>query len=222
MASQSRLPPKKDVALALLEQSTVFVHLDPRSDDVRVPVGFKRQPQLVLQIGYNMAPPIPDLEVRDDGISCTLSFNRSPHFCWIPWAAVFALYDSKQRGMVWPDDVPREVTAQAAPSRAESKPTLRAVPAKEDPGVAAEVSAEADAASEPPKAEKPKKKRAKKAPAAKEDTREARKPARPLGSRASAAEAKAPARGTATAAGTAASGADKRRRALPPYLRVIK
>ena len=217
MASQSRLPPKKDVALALLEQSTVFVHLDPRSDDVRVPAGFKKQAQLVLQIGYNMVPPIPDLELGDDGIQCTLSFSKVAHRCWIPWDAVFALYDYSQRGMVWPDDVPLEIT-QA--TRTESKPTLRAVPNKV--GEAAVESLPTAAASEPTKDEKPKKKRARKPPA-KDETRDGRKPARPMASRATPAEAKAPARGSATATGgTQAAGADKRRRALPPYLRVIK
>ena len=54
----TRLPPKKDVALALLEQATVLVHLDPRGEQVQVPAWFKRQPQLVLQIGLNMPKPI--------------------------------------------------------------------------------------------------------------------------------------------------------------------
>ena len=62
----TRLPRKKDVALELLEHATVFVHLDPRAEAVRVPPWFKRQPQLVLQVGLNMAVPIPDLEVDDE------------------------------------------------------------------------------------------------------------------------------------------------------------
>jgi len=114
------LPPKKDVALALLEQSTVFVHLDPRAQDVVVPAWFKKQPQLVLQIGLNMPVPIPDLQLDDDCVSCTLSFNRSPFFCRIPWKAVYALIGEDRRGMVWPNDVPREVAVQAqAQARAE-------------------------------------------------------------------------------------------------------
>ena len=68
MAAPTRLPPKKDVALALLEQSTVYVHLDPRSEGVRVPDWFKKQPQLVLQIGLNMPVPIQDLDVGDEAV----------------------------------------------------------------------------------------------------------------------------------------------------------
>ena len=113
MAPTTRLPPKKDVALALLEQASMYVHLDPRGEAVQVPLWFKKQPQLVLQVGLNMAVPIPDLHVDEQGLSCTLSFNRAPHFCLIPWASVFALVGANGQAMVWAEDVPAEVAAQA-------------------------------------------------------------------------------------------------------------
>jgi stringent starvation protein B len=113
------LPPKKEVALALLERGSVHVHLDPRAGGVVVPAWFKRQPQLVLQVGLNMPVPIPDLRVDADGMSCTLSFNRSPFFCIVPWSAVFAMVGDDSRGMVWPDDVPPEVATQARGREAE-------------------------------------------------------------------------------------------------------
>ncbi len=109
----STLPPKKEVMLAFLEKTSVFIHLDPRHAEVVVPPWFKKQAQLALQVGLNMPVPIRDLSVDDECVSCTLSFNRSPFFCWIPWAAIFALVGEDQRGMVWPDDVPPEVAAQA-------------------------------------------------------------------------------------------------------------
>jgi stringent starvation protein B len=134
------LPPKKEVALALLQSSTVFIHLDPRVDDVQVPPWFRKQPQLVLQIGLNMPVPIPDLDLDDEQVSCTLSFNRSPFFCRIPWKAVFALIGEDRRGMVWPNDVPAEVAVQVqgqvrekqARAAAAERPHLRAVPATAD------------------------------------------------------------------------------------------
>ena len=58
------LPPKKEVALALLERQSVSVHLDPRATGVVVPAWFKRQPQLVLQVGLNMPVPIPLAAIR--------------------------------------------------------------------------------------------------------------------------------------------------------------
>ncbi|HYP76222.1 MAG TPA: ClpXP protease specificity-enhancing factor SspB [Polyangiaceae bacterium] len=122
MAPTARLPPKKDVALALLEQASMYIHLDPRVSSVQVPQSFKNQPQLVLQVGLNMAVAIPDLHVDDQGLSCTLSFNRTPFFCMIPWPAVFALVGENGQAMVWAEDVPAEVAAQAQAQKAPEKP----------------------------------------------------------------------------------------------------
>jgi stringent starvation protein B len=108
-------PPKKEVALALLERGHVSIHLDPRSAGVVVPAWFKRQPQLVLQVGYNMPVNIPDLRIDESGMSCTLSFNRSPFFCIVPWSSVYAMVGDDGRGMVWPEDVPPEVALQGRP-----------------------------------------------------------------------------------------------------------
>jgi stringent starvation protein B len=125
------LPRKKAVALDLLERTSVFVHLDPRRPGVIVPPGFMKQPQLVLQIGLNMAIAIPDLDVNEEGISCTLSFNKRPHFCSLPWSAVYALIGEQGGGMVWPEDVPPEVVSQqqsaAKKETRQRRPGLRAV-----------------------------------------------------------------------------------------------
>jgi stringent starvation protein B len=125
------LPRKQAIALDLLERTSVFVHLDPRRPGVIVPQGFRKQPQLVLQIGLNMAIQIPDLDVGDDGISCTLSFNKRPHFCSLPWSSIYALIGEQGGGMVWPEDVPPEVVSQqrsvAKKDVRPRKPGLRAV-----------------------------------------------------------------------------------------------
>jgi stringent starvation protein B len=107
-----KLPPKKEVAIALLEGPSMFVHLDPRRDGVKIPPRFRDKPQLVLQIGLNMFVPIPDLKVDDEGITCTLSFDRAPFWCCMPWSAIYALVGEDGRGMMWPNDIPPEVVAQ--------------------------------------------------------------------------------------------------------------
>jgi hypothetical protein len=132
---QPQPPPKRDVALALLQESSMFIHLDPRREEVVVPKWFTGQPQLVLQVGLNMAIPIPDLKVDDEGISCTLSFNRAPFWCRIPWSAVYALVGEDGRGGVWAVDVPPEIQQQkqAAPKPAparKGRPKLTAVGSK--------------------------------------------------------------------------------------------
>jgi stringent starvation protein B len=154
MTKPPPLPPKRDVALELLEGPSLFVHLDPRREGVTVPERFRKQSQLVLQLGLNMAVRIADLEVTEEGITGTLSFNRTPQWCVVPWSAVFALVGEDGRGMVWPEDVPPELAAAGprpklqavGPSKAtKKKPRKRR--AKPRPVEAEEV-AEADAADE--------------------------------------------------------------------------
>ncbi len=126
--TERRRPSKKDVMLDLLARSGVFVYLDPRREGVVIPAGFKKQPELMLQIGLNMAVAIRDLEVDDEGITCTLSFNRSPFWCRMPWHAVFALVsDEDRRGAVWAEDAPRESKMSNAPQIEPPRPRLRAV-----------------------------------------------------------------------------------------------
>lgn len=207
---KSRLPPKKDVALALLESSSVFVHLDPRADGVTVPPWFKKQPQLVLQIGLNMPVPIPDLSLDGDGVSCTLSFNRSPQFCNVPWKAIYALVGEDGRGMVWPDDVPPEVAAQTRVVAAEgSKPKrkkkahLRAV---DDQGGIPSKSDEAPS-SEPGEAS---------------DLPSADEAPDPHAPRAIESKAGAPPSNSVTTSDDDGESAPSSKKKLPPYLRVVK
>jgi hypothetical protein len=122
-------PPKKDVARALLLRGSVFVYLDPRASGVRVPPWLAEQPQLVLQVGLDLPLPIPDLRVDDTGVYGTLSFNRSPFTCTVPWSSVFGLVGDDGMGMVWPDDMPAEIAAEVeeAEARAKRGPKLRAI-----------------------------------------------------------------------------------------------
>lgn len=120
------LPPKKDVLDELLARGSARIFLDPRKPGVVVPRSFGNQAELVLRVGYSLKPAIVDLVVDSDGVSCTLSFNRTPCWCKLPWSAVFAVVsDVGSRGVVWPDDVPVESQLlKVTPS----KPKLAAVP----------------------------------------------------------------------------------------------
>jgi hypothetical protein len=88
-----------------------------------VPPHLTRQPQIVLEIGLDMPLPILDLRVDDWGVLGTLSFNRSPFTCCVPWEAVFAVVGKDGMGMVWPDSLPPEVAAEVrrAARRAEAE-----------------------------------------------------------------------------------------------------
>jgi stringent starvation protein B len=108
----TELPAKHLVAEALLDDGGLFVHFDPRVPGVVAPARFKAQPQLVFQFGRGLTIPIPDLLVDVEGISGTLSFQRTPHACFVPWDAVFALVGDDGRGMVFPDSMPGEIRAE--------------------------------------------------------------------------------------------------------------
>jgi stringent starvation protein B len=204
------LPPKKEVALALLERSSVYVHLDPRHGPVVVPACFKKQPQLVLQVGLNMPVPIKDLQVDDDAMSCTLSFSRSPFFCVVQWSSVFAIIGCDDgRGMVWPDDVPAEVARQTdsrepgLPARDGAKP-LPLAPLVQSPA-------------EAPKAKRPRKRPAlAAAPDAEAREGSTGAPSRPAkgGGQSRPAVAPTPI--------VRSPSPPRRKRELPPYLRVVK
>jgi stringent starvation protein B len=111
-------PGKLEVAKALLERSSVFVYVEPRKDGVVVPIGFKRDPKLVLQVGPSLADPTLDLAFGDEDMTCTLNFAQKPFACVVPWTAVFALTDESGQGIVWDEDVPRELVEAQAQARA--------------------------------------------------------------------------------------------------------
>jgi stringent starvation protein B len=190
------LPSKKDVALAFLERSTVRVFLDPRKEGVVVPPWFKTQAQLLLDIGLNTAISIPDLHLDDEAMSCTLSFNRSPFYCVLPWSAVFALVGDDDHSVVWPDDVPAEVQLESKPA---PKPAMAIVPEPKP----------ASSRASGPKAV-PSPKNAKKASVATQASSGAKK------------NEKKPVLAALPAAKKEVPAAPKSKRELPSYLRVIK
>jgi stringent starvation protein B len=225
--SSHPLPPKKEVALALLERCSdrgIFVHLDPRQATAVVPPWFKKQPQLVLQIGLNMPVPIPDLRLDEEGLSCTLSFNRSPFFCSVPWASVFAMVGEDGRGMVWPDDVPAEVPLSRQGQQA---PQAGPSPMHAVEGAKKEGKAEKDVKGE---RAAPKPKRVRKRPPLTAvpdgDAAAAKKAKAPRAIRGEPAQAPAPRPVAAPVQVPQRSPATRasrgRKRELPPYLRVVK
>jgi stringent starvation protein B len=120
----SLLPPKREVVLSFLGRGTLRVFVDARKAGVTVPRGLSQQAELVLRVGYALNPPIPDLDIGSDAIGCTLSFNRVPAWCRLPYEAIYAIVsDSDGRGVVWPDDVPIESQIlQSAAPRPSSRP----------------------------------------------------------------------------------------------------
>jgi stringent starvation protein B len=188
---------KRDVLRFLLDQSqTVRITLDARYAGVVLPARFLSAPQLMLEIGRNMIPAIPDLDIEGDAVRCTLSFAKQPFHCTMPWGAIWSLVGKRDgRGYHWVEDMPAEMVAiPQAPPPPRMPVSLRALPA--------EPVAEPPAAVEAPAPEAPSATAAAAEP-------EAPAPAPAEASPAPRDEPEAPAEG-------------KKKRALPSYLRVVK
>jgi stringent starvation protein B len=108
----SFLPPKRDVVEKLLEDGPVLLHLDARHASVDVPDQHRADPRLILRIGWDLSPPIPDLTFDEHGVRATLTFRGRPFTCKIPWDAIYAVVAEDGRGLVWPEHVPPDVAEQ--------------------------------------------------------------------------------------------------------------
>ena len=64
----------------------VFVVVNTQARGVRMPEGL--DPVVTVQIGNELAVPIPDIQLDERGLTMTLSFNRANHPCYMPWASI--------------------------------------------------------------------------------------------------------------------------------------
>jgi hypothetical protein len=99
---------------ALLKtRNSVFIHLNPAISDGRLslPQHLRKQAQIVLQVGFNMPIPIPDLRADETGVYGTLSFKGVPFTCQVPWEAIFALVGDDAKGKVWSEDMPEQIAS---------------------------------------------------------------------------------------------------------------
>ena len=107
-----RVPGKKDVLLAFLQRGVAMVHLDARRPGVSVPVQYRDEAHLRLNLSYRYG--IPDMVIGDEQVRATLSFGGYPFYCIVPWEAVFGVTShASGDGQVWPQDLPVEVANSA-------------------------------------------------------------------------------------------------------------
>jgi stringent starvation protein B len=123
-------PPKQQAFLALLKEGSTSLHLDARRPGVVVPDAFRQEAHLMLQYGYDLAISIPDLEVDEYGVRATLSFSRTPHLTVIPWTAVYAIASVDGRGVLYPEDVPGDVSVMAGAEPGEAAQAAEPVSAE--------------------------------------------------------------------------------------------
>jgi len=105
----------------LAEEDYVLLVINPLAEGVKLPPALIEAGQPVpLNIGFRMAVNVPDLEISDLGVSGTLSFNRTPHPCMLPWGAVMQISVGDEH-LVWvvpigaQGDTSNEADADEAP-----------------------------------------------------------------------------------------------------------
>ncbi len=91
------------------------------------------KPHLALDLGLNLPVPIADLVIDDRGWRATLSFNRRPCWCDVPWSAVFALSTTDGNTVVWHADVPTDIETQAPTQASKAAPARAAVAKPSEP-----------------------------------------------------------------------------------------
>ena len=106
---------KREYFEARLRAGSGFLHLDARRPGVIVPDAFSQDPHLVLQYGYTLKIPIPDLAVTEWGVRATLSFQRAPFLTAVPWPAVYAIHGDDGEGYVWREDMPGDLERASKP-----------------------------------------------------------------------------------------------------------
>jgi len=92
----------------------VAVILDPRHPDVTLPENHKHGPALRLDLSYTFVPPIP-IVLDAKGIKTVLSFEVFDCPCFVPWAAMMAIYIVGSDTVVyWEVSVPADVDIAAS------------------------------------------------------------------------------------------------------------
>ena len=127
---------KHAMFFALFTQGRVRVTLDGRAPGVDLPDDLKMVPILMLDYGLDLPRPTNDIQLADDGIRCTLSFNQIPRATFVPWAAIYAIR-TDVGGIEFSESMPadiRELYAAAVAQKEQRKPTSFSLVPLEEPG----------------------------------------------------------------------------------------
>lgn len=121
---------KKMVANDFLQSSdSIFLHVNTaQKGGLRLPAHLSEKTEVVLQVGWYMPIPIPDLIIDDTGVSGTLSFRGVKFFCTVPWSCVFAIVgENITMQQIFPESMPEHMKNGVAAKKADERPE-RVVP----------------------------------------------------------------------------------------------
>jgi stringent starvation protein B len=101
---------KKKHLLRLLESGTVMMFIDSRMEEVLIPDDHKNNPQLALNLDYRFD--VPDLNITNEKIEVTLSFNQIKHYCEIPFKSIYAIRcEEAEEVVIFLEDLPQKLYA---------------------------------------------------------------------------------------------------------------
>jgi hypothetical protein len=127
MKTENDQKDKQELLLELLGTGyNVMIHVETKSPNkgerlgVVIPSHLYDKGPVGFEIGYNMLKPIPDLEVTDDGVSCSLSFGGSNYGCFFPWDKILAFSGEAFAKMAEADKIRMRAALDA--SKPKSKP----------------------------------------------------------------------------------------------------
>jgi stringent starvation protein B len=122
----NRVQEKRQRLEELLDRGMVMVHLDATQQGVDVPNMHADSAALALNLSYRFR--IPDFRVDDEGVYASLSFNREPYPCRLPWHAIFAIRSHVDDTFhVWPEDVPEQLLERARQQLEQGQVTVQRV-----------------------------------------------------------------------------------------------
>lgn len=104
--------PKKTIFNHLVVANNVYVQF--RTEGATLPERLYREESACLVWGFDRVVPIRDMRSDDEGVSGTLSFGRTPHWCKIPWDNIFAMHTGDESSLrMWPESMPTAIRALA-------------------------------------------------------------------------------------------------------------
>lgn len=119
-----RQDPRHSAAVHLLTDGHVVrFSIKTTSAGVLLPWHLRNHPQATLRISSADFPPDGDLKITTLGVSCTLNFHGSPHWCRFPWASVVGMRNQDDSGIEW---IPGRHPSHRAPVRSRGKRCVKA------------------------------------------------------------------------------------------------
>lgn len=121
---------KAQTCINWIAHGPIFVHFDSKRPDVLVPDWIRKVKTIVI-FGFDLPVPICDLRIDQTAISGTLSFDRLPVHCVIPWPAVYKVRsDALDASRIWSEDVPPALRAELLAEKEKRRQTEDALALK--------------------------------------------------------------------------------------------